>query len=65
MDRRSFVTGLVVGGAVGAGAVSVLNKPKQEEAKPLAAPAVSTAGQTTLKMQNHMSIAYMQWLVKI
>ena len=29
MDRRSFVTGLAVGGAVGAGAASMLIKPKE------------------------------------
>ena len=29
MDRRSFVTGLAVGGAVGAGAASLLTKPKE------------------------------------
>ena len=33
MDRRSFVTGLVVGGAVGAGAASVLNKPNRKRQK--------------------------------
>jgi TRAP-type mannitol/chloroaromatic compound transport system substrate-binding protein len=41
MDRRSFVTGLVVGGAVGAGAVSVLNKPKKEAVKEIAAPSIT------------------------
>ena len=41
MDRRSFVTGLVVGGAVGAGATAVLNQPKKEAAKTVAAPAVN------------------------
>ena len=41
MDRRSFVTGLVVGGAVGAGATAVLNQPKKEAVKTVAAPAVN------------------------
>ena len=41
MDRRSFVTGLVVGGAVGAGATAVLNQPKKEVEKTVAAPAIN------------------------
>ena len=46
MDRRSFVTGLAVGGAVGAGAASLLTKPKEvikevEVVKEVAAPAIS------------------------
>ena len=41
MDRRSFVTGLVVGGAVGAGATAVLNQPKKEAEKTVAAPAIN------------------------
>ena len=40
MDRRSFVTGLAVGGAVGAGAASLLTKPK-EVVKEVAAPAIA------------------------
>ena len=40
MDRRSFVTGLAVGGAVGAGAASLLVKPK-EVVKEVAAPAIA------------------------
>ncbi|MDC1118170.1 TRAP transporter substrate-binding protein [Alphaproteobacteria bacterium] len=42
MDRRSFVTGLAVGGAVGAGAASLLVKPKEVEVvKEVAAPAIA------------------------
>ena len=46
MDRRSFVTGLAVGGAVGAGAASLLIKPKEvikevEVVKEVAAPAIA------------------------
>ena len=46
MDRRSFVTGLAVGGAVGAGAASLLTKPKEvikevEVVKEVAAPAIA------------------------
>ena len=41
MDRRSFVTGLVVGGAVGAGAATILNKPKAEAVKTVAAPMIN------------------------
>ena len=52
MDRRSFVTGLAIGGAVGAGAgIALQNQDSQKSAKTetVAAPAVAT-GKRTLTM---------------
>ena len=51
LNRRKFLRGSAVAGAAAVGS--------------LAAPSIANAAPVTLKMQNHMLIACMQWLVKI
>ena len=65
MDRRSFVTGLAVGGAVGAGAASLLTKPKEvikevEVVKEVAAPAIA-AERVEIAMVATWDVIFLVW----